>query len=262
MRAPIFVFIRLTCKNPVSIWYYRISITLWRGDRALSKENKKLLQYLGITFTAVLLTYKLPHDSYSIIQYIIPPIKGEDSVIYLSGIVPLVLFIIGIKGLFRLERFADKNRLLMFLAVVLILIPAMKWTLDMSRTNYHWIKGDGLKAIDIQTSDISVRTSNDERVISMILELKDYSRKQNTFKIRVYFPKSLSAYIGSEFYDFESDYYTHGNRRISKIREEMTIKLNNGDEKSSLFDSKWYWEDVAYELYNSEEKVKIIKHGY
>ena len=228
----------------------------------MSKENKKLLQYLGIILIAVLLTYKLPHDSYSIIQYIIPPIKGENSVTHLSGIVPLILFIIGIKGLFNLERFADKSRLLIFMAVVLVLIPAMKWTLDLSRTNYHWIKGDGLKAIDIEESDISVRTSNDEKVISMTLELKDYSRKQNKFKVRVYLPQGLRDHVGEEFYNFESDYYTHGRRSISNIREEIGIKPNDDYETSELSDSKWYWEDVKYELYNDEEKVEIIRHGF
>ena len=228
----------------------------------MSKENKKALQYLGIIFIAVLLTYKLPHDSYSITQYIIPPIRGENSVTHLSGILPLVLFIIGIKGLLNLERFADKSRLLIFIAVVLVIIPGMKWTLDVSRTNYHWIKGDGLKAIDIDESDISLKRVNDEKIISITLKLKDYGRKQNRFKIRVYLPKGIDAYIDEEFYDFERDYYTHGNRSASNIHEDIIIKLNNNYEAGELSDSQWYWEDVVYELYNDEEKIKIIRHGY
>lgn len=57
----------------------------------LSKDNKKLLKYLGILFILGLSAYKLPHDSYSIIQYIIRPIRYKNSTIYLSGIVPLDL---------------------------------------------------------------------------------------------------------------------------------------------------------------------------
>ena len=60
------------------------------------KDNKNLLKYLGIVFIAVLLIYKLPHNSYSIIEYIIPPIRNNNSVIYLSGLVPLILFVVGI----------------------------------------------------------------------------------------------------------------------------------------------------------------------
>ena len=76
--------------------------------------------------------------------------------VYLSGLVPLLLFIIGIRGLFKLERFINTNRLLIFISIVLILIPAMNWILDFSRTNYHWIKDDGLIALDIEESNISL----------------------------------------------------------------------------------------------------------
>ena len=174
---------------------------------------------------------------------------------------PLTLFIFGMKGLFKLERFADKSKLLIFIAVVLIFVPAMKGTLDFSRTNYHSIKGDGLEAVDIEESNMSINSTNDEMVISINLKLKDYSRKENKFKIRVYLPESISAYTGSEFYDLDNDYYTHGNRGTYNVQEEITIKSNNNHEMSQLFDSRWYQEDMEYELYNGEETVKIIKHG-
>ena len=80
----------------------------------MSKDNKDLLKYLGIIFIAILLIYELPHDSYSLIQYIIPPIRSNNSVIYLSGLVPLILLIVGINGLFKLERFEGKSKLLGF----------------------------------------------------------------------------------------------------------------------------------------------------
>lgn len=227
----------------------------------MRKENRKLLKYSGIIFITVLLTYRLPHDSYSIVQYMIPPIIRENTVIYLSGIVPLVLFIVGMKGLFNLEKFAGKSKLPIFMAVVLIFIPAMNGVLDFSRTNYHSIKGDGIKAVDIEESNMSINSTNDEIVISINLKLKDYSRKDNKFKIRVYLPESISTYTGSEFYDLDNDYYTHGNRGIYNVQEEITIKSNINYEMSQLFDSRWYHEDMEYELYNSEESVKIIKHG-
>lgn len=144
----------------------------------MGKDNKKLVWYLGIIFIAVLLTYKLPHNSDPIIQYIIPPIRvGSSSVIYLSGLVSLIMFIIGISGLFNLERFRSTNKLLVFIIIVLLVIPSMNWVLDVSRTNYHWIKDDGLAAIDIEESNISLSGTDDEMIININLELKDYSRK-------------------------------------------------------------------------------------
>lgn len=228
----------------------------------VTKDNKKIIQYLGIIFIVVLLTYKLPHDSYSIIQYIIPPIRvGDSSVIYLSGLVPLILFIIGIRGLFSLKRFENRSKLLIFIAVLVVVIPLMEWTLDFSRTNYHWIRGDGLKAIDIEESNITLSGMEDEMEISIDLEIKDYSRKENQFKIRVYLPESLSDYTDKEFYDLESYYYTRGNRSILTIQEDIIIKLDDKRNVTRLFDSNWFWEDVEYELYNSQEKIRILQHG-
>lgn len=226
----------------------------------MDKDNKKLLKYLGIVFIAVLLTHKLPHNSYSIIEYIIPPIRNNNSVIYLSGLVPLILFVVGIKGFFKLERFKGKSKLLVFIAVIVIVIPLMTWTLDFSRTNYHWIKDDGLRAIDIEDSNISLSGSDSKTTVKVNMELKDYSRKQNKFKIRIYFPESLNSYTGKEFYEFENYYFTHGNRNITNIEEEIILKLDK-ENTDKLFQSKWYWENVEYELYNDEEAIKIIQHG-
>lgn len=226
----------------------------------MSKDNKKLLKYLGIIFIAVLLTYKLPKDSYSIIQYIIPPIRSRNGVIYLSWLVPLILFIVGIKGLFKLERFAEKNKLLVFITVIIIIIPLMRWTLDFSRTNYHWIRNDGLRAIDIEESNISLTGTDNKMIMNVTLELKDYSRNHNKFKIRVYLPKSLSSYTDKEFYEFENYYFTYGNRNITNIQEDIVFELNS-NKTNELFDSTWFWEDVEYELYNNEERIKIIQHG-
>lgn len=228
----------------------------------LSEDNKKLFKYLGIVFIAVLLTYKLPHDSYSIIQYIIRPIRYKNSVIYLSGIIPLVIFIIGIKGILSLERFEGKSKILIFLLIVMIIIPIMNWSLDFTRTNYHWLKRDGLKAVDIVDTDINLNGSNEELTINFKLELIDYSRSQNEFKIRVYLPKTLSDYVGKEFYEFEKDYRTYGNRNILNIKEQIVVRLDNDYTRKNSFDSQWYWEDAEYQLYNKKEVIKIIEHGF
>lgn len=80
----------------------------------MDTDNKKLFKYLGIIFISVLICYKLPHSSYSIIEYIIRPIRINYTTIYLAGLIPLVLFIIGIKGLFKLKRNEKKSKFFYF----------------------------------------------------------------------------------------------------------------------------------------------------
>jgi hypothetical protein len=227
----------------------------------LSKDNKRLLKYLGILFITVLLTYKLPHDSYSIIQYIIRPIKYNNSTIYLSGIIPLILFIIGVKGLFNLERFVDRSKIFIFIVVILIIFPIMKGTLDFTRTSYYRLKGNGLSTLDIVDANASLNGSNEELAINLKLELIDYSRGGNEFKIRVYLPEKLSEYTGREFYEFGKNYETYGDKNKIRIDEKIVIKSSNEDLQRSIFNSQWYRQDFEYELYNEKEVVKIIDRG-
>lgn len=227
----------------------------------MSEDNKRLFKYLGILFIAVLLTYKLPHDSYSIIQYIIPPIRYNGGATHLAGLVPLVLIIIGIKGLFSLKKFVGVNKFSVFLLVVIIIMPIMNWTLDVTRTNYHWLRKDGLNAVDIEAPRISLSSFDEELKINVIMELIDYSRSRNEFKIRLYLPKSLAEHIGKEFLELENVYRTHGNRGKSSVYEQIVIELDNKHSRGYIYDVDWHWEDVEYELYNEDEVIRIIDHG-
>ena len=121
----------------------------------LSKDNKMLIKYLGLILISVLLLYKIPHDSYSVNQYIIRPIRYNNVVIYLSGIVPLAFFIYGVNGLSKLKRFANKSKVLIFIVVAIIIFPFVSWTLDFTRTAYHWIKSDGLQTVDNELASIN-----------------------------------------------------------------------------------------------------------
>ena len=227
----------------------------------MSKDNLRLFKYLGLIFIAELLIHKLPHDSYSIIQYIIRPIKIGNGALYLSGLFPLILIIIVIKDIFRQERYANRSRIGIIILIFVIIMPIMKWTLDFTRTNYHWIMRDGLSAVDIKESNINLERSNDSITIKVKLELIDYSRGQNEFKIRVYLPKSLSEYTGKEFYELKDNYRTNGNQSILKIDEEIVVIVDNVDAQEKMFNSKWYWEVTKYELFNENEIVDIINHG-
>lgn len=228
---------------------------------ALSIDNKRMLKYLGIIFLTVLMGYKLPHDTYSIIEYIVRPIRFKGTTVYLAGLLPLVLLIIGVRGLANLERYAKRSTLLIFFAVIIILIPTMKGILDFGRTNYYRLTGDRLQAVDIKGGSINLGGTNNQANINFNLELIDYSRGRNEFKVRAYFPKVLREYTGKEFYTFDGVYVTGGNKNPISIKEKMTIKLEYESALRSLFDLDLYEKDVVYELYNEKEVVKVIARG-
>lgn len=227
----------------------------------LSKENKALLKYLGIIFVAVLITYKLPQDSYSIIQYIVRPIRFDNSVLTLSGAIPLILFFIGIRGLLNLERFKGKSKIFLFLIMIILLIPGMKKTLDFTSASYFYLLKSGLQTIDIEDSDVKFAFQDNELTINFKLVLIDFGKESNQFKIKAHLPEKIATHIGKEILEFKKEYRTYGHKNVKTIEEEMVIQLDNKEDVESLMDSQWFWETFQYELYNENESIKIIVHG-
>lgn len=227
----------------------------------MSEDNKKYLKYLGIIFISVIISYKLPHDSYSIIEYIIRPIRYKNSVTQLAGIVPLILFIIGIRGIFMLEKNKEKSKIFIFLVTVFIIIPIMKWSLGVVRTSYHGIMDDGLNSLDIVESSINLNGVNDELTINMDLNVIDYGSGYNKFNVRVYLPESLSNYVGKEYYEFENGYRTYGHKAEISINEEIPINKKYDNTLDDLYHTQWEWEPVKYEFYNDDQVVEIIDRG-
>jgi len=223
------------------------------------KDNKRLFLYLSILLFAILISCKLPHDTYSIAEYIIRPIRiNEGSYIFPSAILILILFIIGIRGIMTLDRFENANKFLIFILVIALIIPAMKLSVDFIRNNYFYAK-DGLEAVDFNKSDISIVGMNDKISLQVNLELVNHGNKVNEFRIRVYLPEYLRKYAGTNEYAFDTLYRIYPNQSNMNIRESIPLK------DSSVYDNfippHWLGEEVRYDLYNDEETVRIVDHG-
>lgn len=80
----------------------------------------------------------------------------------------------------------------------------MRLLLDCARTNYHWLMRDGLNSVDIVDSEITLSGHNEELTMNFKIEIIDYSRSQNEFKIRINLPESLSNYTGKEFLNLKT----------------------------------------------------------
>ncbi len=225
-------------------------------------ENKKLLKYTGILFLLVLLTYPMPYHSASIIEYFIRPIGTNGGRLYVSGLVPLALFVIAIRGLFKLERFQERSKILIFIAVILIVLPVMQWTVDVGRTTFHRVSGHQLQAVDFVEGDISLFSSEEEVTIHSSLTVKDYGRGQNRFYIRLHLPESLQQVTRKEYYDFEQEYLTRGHRREKVIKKQFTVSRDEIEESVDFHGLRWHEEDIEYTLYNDGEAVTLTNHGW
>lgn len=227
----------------------------------VSKENKKFYKYLSLLFIISIITHRLPHDSYSIIQYIIRPIYFNSGYLHLAGLVPLILIIISFRGLFQLERYKYRNKIGILLIYFIIITPVTNSILDTTITSYYWLRNNGLKTMDIKEEEFSIFAIDNSMYLNIELELIDYGRSKNEFAVRVFPPKSLQKYTGIEYYELEENYRTFGNKNNITIKKQMKLEVQNNETFDQIMESKYYWEDVKYELYNSEDSVQLIHHG-
>lgn len=226
----------------------------------MKSETKKLLQYTAVLFLMVLISKQLPHTSYSMIEYIIRPFKIGNGTMKLSGIVPLILFIFCVRGIFRLEKFKN-SKVVTFLVIVIAILPIMNWTIDMTRTGYHFIRRDGLNGIDFEESKISLLGYEDTVTLNVNITIRDYSRGNDEFKIRVYLPKTMSESLDLEYYDLDNTYITHGGSYGLSVQEDIVLHNVDIKNKNNLFQSNWHQEKVIYELYNDDQTIRIVDYG-
>jgi uncharacterized ubiquitin-like protein YukD len=233
----------------------------------LSDEKRKILKVLGILLLAELFSYKLPHDSYSISQYIFPPIKLGNSTIYLSGIITIILIIYCISNIVSLDRYKYRSRLGLFLLILIIVMPIMRWTIDVVRTNIYWLIGDGLQAVDIEEANICYSSNSysesdrGDLFITIDLNVKDYGREKKNFRVSVYLPKTLRELVDMEYLDLEQQYQTQGKRVTINVNEQMKVVVDDNVLERIAY-GKIISEDVKYKLYNEKESITIIDHGY
>lgn len=228
----------------------------------VSKDIKALLKYLFVIFISVFLVYPLPHDSYSIIQYIIKPIRFDDSVLFLSGLLPLAILFIGVKGLFKLRWFANRSKILVTIIVLLLVIPLMRGSLEIVKSTFLSSLNEELVSIDLEDVKIEFEEITDnEAIVNVKLALIDYGKEKRKFNVRMQLPESLKVCFNTDFLDFEESYNSFGNNHKIIINKRMKAKLADGIEIEDVMDSHWYWETYYFDLYNGKNSSKLIYHG-
>jgi len=231
----------------------------WR-THFFSKDNKKLFLYLGIIYALVLMKHKLPHNSYSISDYIMSPFINKIDGFNVIGIIFIIIFVICAANINTLERFIKRSPVFIFLILIVFVLPAMNYSINGARTLYHYVANDGLNALDLKNTNISTTCNEDDLVININLILDNYGRSGNAFKVKVYLPESLSSIIGTDSYETDSFYYSSPNEKEISIMTSLVVKADAAMQEEIL-NSKWEEDGMNFELYDDEEVVKIIKHG-
>lgn len=223
--------------------------------------NKDVFKYWGLIILSVLLITKLPHDSFSIIQYSIPPITFGHSMIQLAGLVPLIMYIVGIKGLLRLEYFAGRNKTLVVLGILFIITPLLRDVCEFIKVPYYQLVSD-VRSIELEDSHLYTEEITEKGLmVNVELELIDYSNTGNEFSVILHFPKSWESLSGQSEYKFKEDYHTRGHKGRFKISEQFIIPFKEGYSLEELQNESWYRDTYKYELQSKSQAVTLIVHG-
>ena len=224
----------------------------------MSKENKRFVIFIIILFLSVLLSYPIPHRSLSTIQFLIPAIRYGNSRIYISGIIVIILFLIGVTGAVSSKRF-NKNKILFGIIITLIVPSVMIYTLDLTRASYHTIKNDTVHSVDISQSRVSINNLHNAVSFNITLELKNYNFRPNTVKIRFYLPNTFSLYTKTRSIEFPESYIIRGLNETLSINESFKVDVTN-DNSEFFTDSNWTNENLRYELYDANTSSTYIKY--
>ncbi|WP_026477900.1 hypothetical protein [Alkaliphilus transvaalensis] len=248
------------------IIYYLIGLFFPFSESLKEKsplKDKKLFKYLGLLFITILLNYKLPHNSNSIIQYIIPDITNGTRTLHISSFPILILFAFSIGRLFDLPRFKEHNKILLFIVVIVVVIPLMVYSINFSRTAFHTIAGSELSALDCDFKNSSIdfnHINDDEAEIKVRLELIDYTTKDKAFKVNVHIPDQWKLFFGVEYFQLPEMYTTEGHNKIT-IEEVLYFEIGEGYKLLDVLNFRWRNETFYYELYNDEERIMLKDHG-
>lgn len=227
----------------------------------ISEDNLKLFKAMVLLLLIPLLLYPIPHRSYSIIEYVIRPVALGNVTIFFSGVIIIVLFILGVKGLFSLERYRNASKIVIVIVTIIIIGPLMRGALDYARMGYYWLSGDSLSAVDIAEKSITMSLTNDEATITVNLDLVDYGKSPKTFSLRIYFPEAWEKCFDARYHDFGKSYYTIGNRENIQIREKFQLSLAPDATTEDIFLSSWHRGTVKFKIYNDNEIVLIKYYG-
>ena len=213
-------------------------------------------------FIVSLITYKLPHKSYSIIEYIIRPIKKGSSTFYISGFIPLILIIIVTNDLSKTEKFKLRNSSIIFIAMLVIIMPLMRQSIDATRMAYHFLIDDGLSSIEILDTSTSLGIVDRGVKMDIKLKLKDYGKEPKKFEVRIYFPEEVREIINQEYYESERIHITYGSGKIRDIDEVIFLELKEEEARDKLFNYWRYGGKFEYELFNEDESIRIIEKDF
>ncbi len=226
-----------------------------------TKERKKYFMYLGLLFLATLLTYKLPHNSVSFLEYFIKPIRLGSITIHFSSFIPIGLILFSIIGITNLKQSRIRSKFLMIIILFMVILPFMKWSLDSTRSLFYKSQKQTITSLDIEKADISINGTNNKITVTMAFSVIDYGRGNQRFQFRVNLPPSLSEFTKVSTYESDTMYWSNANRDPLYIVETFDIIFDVDPTMDQFSRIHTYDEATIYELYNEKESVQIIDQG-
>ena len=220
-------------------------------------DRKKLILGLSISLCAFILNLNLPYTDRSLSQMIIPPIKFENSTIYLSGLIALALVIYGAHLIVESGRY--KNKIVVALVILLFGGPLMMNVFDFMISPIYLLN-DGVKTLKISESDMQLYSDNGVITLEFSGEFRSYREIDDNVKIYLRLPDVLEdMIIESESLVFESNEIYP--RKQWKFDSKTTLELADEYTLEDFYDSEYYNENYTLILVDENQTLEIVIYG-
>ena len=152
------------------------------------------------------------------------------------------------------------SRFKVLLVILILILPLMKYSVGIANSTYFWAKNDDLKSINLVESSFNINVLEDELIINTRLEIVDYGRSINKFKIKVHLPEEIKRIINEEYIEFGEEYYTRGRKDRLNIEKTYTYKYDINKDNNNLdnYFMNYFHEVIRFELYNNNQRLYLI----
>ena len=224
----------------------------------MKRDNKRYLRAVIIVIIIAICNMKLPHNSKSIFQFIMPPIKtSPGSRLYLSGIITVLILLWSYNEIVKSNYFKH-DKVTIFILMFFFIVPIITKGINVVKIPYYALSS-GLRTIEVIDSNFGVEFDgkpNNKMKIS--LHLKNYSSEIKEFNISVDIPKSLSIFIAEDSVMLPKKYMIGPYKDDIYITEIIEFNYAVGYSAEDIFNTNYVYDNYKIKIYNENSELVII----
>lgn len=225
-------------------------------EKNIEKNKREMIMGLLLITVTYALAMELPYIGKSISQLLIPTIRYESGAIYLSGLLPLIPWIFGIRAIMKSGYI--KSKLLVFFGVLLVIGPLISNVIEYTKLPVYALNSDA-KSIEIKDSKMDIVVENGIVNLDFECRMKIHKDINDEVEVILYLPESIDGILAETNFLVRKYDKIFSRRGDEIIQYESEIEYIGSGDFEDLFDSHYYYDDYIIAVSVNEEIVENIR---